>query len=137
MQGMSSMHDLFNKVKEAAGSLSTNEGEMTSGSMQLREDPPGRPTEGPGAPWGEGSISNEPPPRYSTAVEHEDSEGRGKLLERAFKDMQGMATADRGLVHSLFSHFGSPATTSHSPLLQKKASHAPPPTLAEAVRRLR
>lgn len=136
MDGMSSMIDLFEKVKQAAGALPTNLDEGVPGRLQVREGAPGRAPEGLGAPWGEGPLQSATP-QYSTAVEHEVHEGRDKLLGRIFEGVPGMAAADSGLLKGMFQHFGGPSTTSHSPLLQKAASHAPPPTLAETLRRLR
>lgn len=124
MGDMNSMIDLFEKVKQAASNVPTNLDEGVSGRMQMREDH----TEGP--------LHNEPP-QYSTAVERELHEGSAKLLGRAFEGVPSMAAADKELLRGLFQNFGAASTTSHSPLLQKAASHAPPPTLAEAVRRLR
>lgn len=137
MMGMSSMTDLFDKMKLAAGNLPNNETEMAPGRMQMREDTTGRATSGLGHPWGEGPLNNDSPPEYSTAIEREIDEGRGKLLGRVFEGMPGMVAADKALITELFSNFRSEATTSHSPLLQKKASHEPPPTLAERIQRLR
>lgn len=124
MEGMSSMIDLFEKVKQAASDIPTNLDEGVSGRMQMREDR----TEGP--------LRSEPP-QYSTAVKVELHEGSAKLLGRAFEGVPSMAAADKGLLKGLFQNFGAASTTSHSPLLQKAASHAPPPTLSEALRHLR
>lgn len=137
MSGMSSMQDLFTKVAQAMTTIPNNKDEMAPGRMQMREDAPDRQTSGPGAPWGEGSLSDVPTPSYSTAVERELVEGRSKLLERSFNGVSGMEAADKATMRKMFDNFGSASTTSHSPLLQKKASHAPPSTLGEAVRRLR
>lgn len=137
MLDMSSMQDLFAQVKTAAGTIPNNEVEMAPGRMQTREDAPGRQATGLGHPWGEGVLSNDTAPQYSTSVDREAEDGRTKLLERVFEGVPGMVTTDKGLINELFEHFGDASTTSHSPLLQKKASHAPPPTLAEAVRRFR
>jgi hypothetical protein len=117
------MIDLFEKVKQAS-KLPTNLDEGVAGRMQMRED------------HMEGPLHNEPP-QYSTAVERELHEGSAALLGRSFEGVPGMAAADKGLLKELFQNFGTAATTSHSPLLQKAASHAPPPTLAETLRRLR
>lgn len=136
MQDMSTMIDLFEKIA-AAGAIPNNEAETAPGRMQMREDTPGRATTGLGHPWGEGVLSNDEPPQYSGAVEREVDEGRGRLLQRSFEGMPGMVATDKGLMNELFDAFGGDSTTSHSPLLQKKASHVPPPTLAETVRRLR
>ena len=135
MPGMSSMQDLFDKVKQAAA-LPTNLDESVKGRMQMREDAPDRPSSGLGVPWGEGQLQSAPP-SYSNAVERELVEGRSKLLECVFEGTASMAATDKAHLQALFQNFNGPATTSHSPLLQKKASHVPPPTLAEAVRALR
>lgn len=134
---MRGMKDLFDKVKLATTTIPNNETAGVQGRMQMRPDIPGRTTEGLGTPWGEGELSNDAAPTYSTAVENALHEGREELLARSFEGMAGMASDDRKRVKELFENFGSSAVTSHSPLLQKKADHAPPPTLAEAVRRLR
>lgn len=118
------MHDLFNKVKQAASSIPNNKDELVSGCMKVREDS-----------CGEEQASD--PLQYSTAVERELSDGRGDLLKRIFDGVPGMVDADKSSVGKLFQNFNSASTTSHSPLLQKKASHAPTLTLAETVRYLR
>jgi hypothetical protein len=132
------MNDLFAKVKQAAGTIPNNEGETLQGNLQMYADPEGRaPATSMGAPWAEGTLTDQDRLQFSSGVEKETVEGRGALLSRSFGGVPSMATADKGLLKELFSEFGSERTTSHSPLLQKKASHAPPPTLAEAIRKLR
>ena len=118
------MDSIFNKIKLAAGNIPNNKDEMVGGYLQVHEDPPHQ--EPPSNPL-----------QYSTAVEHEIAEGRDAPLKRVFNDVPGMASKDKGLLGNLFENFGSASTTSHSPLLQKKASHAPPHTLAEELRRLK
>lgn len=136
MGDMNSMNDLFAKVKQASTTIPNNESESVSGKLQVYDDDTARQGETSlGAAWG--NVPSHDPVTYSTGLDRETQEGRPDLLGRIFQGVPGMVAADQATISSLFVNGGVGRHEAHSPLLQKKASHAPPPTLAETVRRLR
>lgn len=121
---------LKNNMKLAAGELENNREDSTVGVMNVHENPEGREPGTLDAHWGDN-----PPEEveHGSGVLREAAEDRTKMLERVF---DGMPQASEVAKDQISDSFAARDYSSHSALLQKKASVLEEPSLFNRVRRL-
>lgn len=122
---------LEKRAAENGTTLESNVDQGNDGVNNVYPNPEGRPSGTLSAPWGEKPHPD--PFHHSTSVWEQAQEDRPKMLGRLFDVLEPSAAADKKLVSD---NFETNTYESHSPLLQKKASHESPPTLGERVRSL-